>query len=175
MREAWTQSELHILLRSNTGPATPRSGKKKAHKHNIFGSVALGTTPGLSRGQSGFVPGTKTLCPRDKPRLSPCFTQWKLNLSQGQTRERRVAEKVYVLKFMCFFFSGHVRPRQGTEICTLGVPSSLDFLNQVLCAIYARHRPKMWRTSPDSRAEKRSRILSHIWLSWSFRSWFSRR
>ena len=42
-----------------------KSGKKKAHKHKLFGPVALGTPqecprdkPGLSPGQSGFVPGT---------------------------------------------------------------------------------------------------------------------
>ena len=64
------------------------SGKKKAHKHKLFGPVALGTPrecpgdkPGLSPGQSGFVPGTNpgfllTLhsgspeCPWDKPSLS---------------------------------------------------------------------------------------------------------
>ena len=41
------------------------SGKKKAHKHKLFDPVALGTPrecpwdrPGLSPGQSGFVPGT---------------------------------------------------------------------------------------------------------------------
>ena len=43
------------------------SGKKKAHKHELFGPVALGTTPGLSQGQTRFVPGTNPLCPRDKP------------------------------------------------------------------------------------------------------------
>ena len=44
------------------------SGKKKAHKHKLFGPVALGT-------QSGFVPGTNRVCPRDK-----------VGLSQGQTQ-----------------------------------------------------------------------------------------
>ena len=34
------------------------SGKKKAHKHKLFGPVALGTTPGLSLGPTHFVPGT---------------------------------------------------------------------------------------------------------------------
>ena len=64
------------------------SGKKKAHKHKLFGPVALGTPrecrrdkPGLSPGQSGFVPGTNPgfllilhsgspVCPWDKPSLS---------------------------------------------------------------------------------------------------------
>ena len=59
----------------------------------------------MSRGQTGFVPGTKWVCPRDKPRFSPYFTQWKPSLSLGQTqfvpgtfRGRRAAERVYVLK-----------------------------------------------------------------------------
>ena len=50
------------------------SGKKKAHKHKLFGPVALGTPRecprdklGLSPGQSGFVPGTN-------PGFSPYFT-----------------------------------------------------------------------------------------------------
>ena len=65
-----------------------QSGKKKAHKHKLFGPVALGTPrecprdkPGLSPGQSGFVPGTNPGCllilhsgspvrPWDKPSLS---------------------------------------------------------------------------------------------------------
>ena len=64
------------------------SGKTKAHKHKLFGPVALATPrecprdkPGLSPGQSGFVPGTNPgflltlhsgspVCPRDKPSLS---------------------------------------------------------------------------------------------------------
>ena len=64
------------------------SGKKKAHKHKLFGPGALGTPrecprdkPGLSRGQSGFVPGTNPgfllilhsgspVRPWDKPSLS---------------------------------------------------------------------------------------------------------
>ena len=58
---------------------------KKAHKHELFGPVALGTAPGTSRGQTGFVPGTSPLCPRDKPRVSPYFTQWKPSLLQEQT------------------------------------------------------------------------------------------
>ena len=59
----------------------------------------------MSRGQTGFVPGTKWVCPRDKPRFAPYFTQWKPSLSLGQTqfvpgtfRGRRAAERVYVLK-----------------------------------------------------------------------------
>ena len=59
----------------------------------------------MSSGQTGFVPGTKWVCPRDKPRFSPYFTQRKPSLSLGQTRfvpgtfrGRRPAERVYVLK-----------------------------------------------------------------------------
>ena len=81
------------------------SGKKKAHKHKFFGPVALGTTPGMCLGQIGLFPGTNPLCPRDKPRFSPYFTQWKPSLSLGQTqfvpgttRGRRAAQNVYVSK-----------------------------------------------------------------------------
>ena len=55
-----------------------KSGKKQAHKHRFFGPVALGTTPGLSQGQTQvfslfytmeaqFVPGTDPVCPWDNP------------------------------------------------------------------------------------------------------------
>ena len=57
----------------------------------------------MSPGQTGFVPGTKWVCPRDKPRFSPYFTQRKPSSSLGQTqfvpgtfRGRRAAERVYV-------------------------------------------------------------------------------
>ena len=53
------------------------SGKKKAHKHKLFCSVGLGTTPGLSRDFTGFVPGTNPVKTWDKPGFSPYFTQWK--------------------------------------------------------------------------------------------------
>ena len=70
-----------------------KSGKKKAHKHSLFGPVA-GTTPGMSRGQTGFVPGTNPgfllivhngspVCPRDKP-----------SLSSGQSRGGRAQKEL---------------------------------------------------------------------------------
>ena len=71
------------------------SGKKKAHKHKLFGPVAL---------------GTPRECPGDKPvpGTNPGFLlslHWKPSLSLGQTqfvpgtfRGRRAAERVYVLK-----------------------------------------------------------------------------
>ena len=59
----------------------------------------------MSPGQTGFVPGTKWVCPRDKPRFSPYFTQREPSSSLGQTqfvpgtfRGRRAADRVYVLK-----------------------------------------------------------------------------
>ena len=51
------------------------SGKKKAHKHKLFGPVALGTPAN--------VPGTNRVCPRDKPRFVPGTNP---GLSQGQTQ-----------------------------------------------------------------------------------------
>ena len=35
------------------------AGSPKAHMHELFGPVALGTTPDFSQGQTRFVPGTK--------------------------------------------------------------------------------------------------------------------
>ena len=74
--------DIHAIVAENSRKGWPFR-PKKAHKHKRFGPVALGTTPGNSRGQSGFVPvpGTKPgfllllhngsqSCPRDKPSLS---------------------------------------------------------------------------------------------------------
>ena len=81
------------------------SGKKKAHKHKLFGPVDLGTPRECPRDKPGFVPGTKWVCPRDKPRFSSYCTQRKPSLSLGQTqfvpgtfRGRRAADRAYVLK-----------------------------------------------------------------------------
>ena len=59
----------------------------------------------MSPGQTGNVPGTKWVCPRDKPRFSSYFTRRKPSLSLGQTqfvpgtfRGRRATDRVYVLK-----------------------------------------------------------------------------
>ena len=75
------------------------SGKEKAHKHKLFGPVGLGTTPGMSWGRTWFVLGTNPLSPRNKlishsgspgcPGTTPACPQ---------SRGRRAAEKVYVLK-----------------------------------------------------------------------------
>ena len=56
---------------------------------------------------TGFVPGTNSVKPWDKPGFPPYFTQWKPGkpglvpgtspgVSTGQTRGRRAAQKVYV-------------------------------------------------------------------------------
>ena len=52
-------------------------GKKKAHKHNFFCPVGLGTTPGLSRGFRRVVPGTNPVKTWDNPGFSPYSTHWK--------------------------------------------------------------------------------------------------
>ena len=96
---------------SNFGPEGPKNSsggiEGSQHKHKLFGPVGFGTTPGLSQGQTGFVPatnpgqthvfslfytveaqfvpGTNPVCPRDKP-----------SLSQGQT-----GGKGQQKKFMC--------------------------------------------------------------------------
>ena len=84
---------------------------KKAHKHKFFCPVALGFSPGLSRGQTRLVPGTNPVKTWDKPRLSPnCTTQWKPGKpgfvpgthpgsSLEQTNPgKKAAQKVYVKK-----------------------------------------------------------------------------
>ena len=74
----------------------------------------------MSPGQTGFVPGTKWACPRDKPRFSFYFTQRKPSLSLGQTRfvpgtfrGRRAADRVYVLKVYVPFSFPIVRSSGG--------------------------------------------------------------
>ena len=62
------------------------SGRTKAHKHKLFGPVALGMSSALSQAQLGFVSGTNPLCPRDKPSFSPYSAQWKPSLSLGTNR-----------------------------------------------------------------------------------------
>ena len=80
----------------------------------------------MSPGQTGFVPGTKWVCPRDKPRFSSYFTQRKPSLSLGQTqfvpgtnRGRRAADRVYVLKVYVPFsfpiFGGSARVTRGAQ------------------------------------------------------------
>ena len=82
------------------------SGKKKAHKHKVFGPVALGTTPDLSQGQTQFVPGT-----------NPGFL---LVFHSGSPvcpseRGRREAEKVYVLKFYVPFSLAATSDTKGAQ------------------------------------------------------------
>ena len=50
---------------------------------HLFGPVALGTTPGLSQGQTQFVSGTN-------PGLSPYFTQWKLGHAWVEGRQKKL-------------------------------------------------------------------------------------
>ena len=91
----------------------------------------------MSPGQTRFVPGTKWVCPRDKPRFSSYFTQRKPSLSLGQTqfvpgtfRGRRAADRIYVLKvYVPFSF-----PRYD---CTIGGPQDGNEWRKyrvVLCA-----------------------------------------
>ena len=97
IRDAKFQIKFQILFTKN-------SGKRKAHKHKLFDPVGFGTARVCpwdkpdSSGTNPVVPGTNPgfllvlhsgspVCPRDKP-----------SLSLGQTRGRRAAEKVYVLK-----------------------------------------------------------------------------
>ena len=51
--------------------------------------------------------------------------------------------------------SGHVRPRQGTEICNFGAPSPLIFWIFIQW-IFFPGETKIWRKLPDVRAEKKA-------------------
>ena len=88
----------------------------------------------MSPGQTGFVPGTNRVCPRDKPRFSSYFTQRKPSLSLGQTqfvpgtfRGRRAADRVYV--FFRFLTSACDRGKrlQRDKECSK-TPASLSIL-----------------------------------------------
>ena len=83
--------------------------------------------------------------------------QFVHNRTNGYVRTSQCLESV--------ISSGHLRPRQGTEICNFGAPAPLDFfLNiflqwifflflQVFYVVWQGDRPKTWRKLPDSRAE----------------------
>ena len=91
----------------------PYSRKKKAQKHDFFLSgwswddpgFVPGISPGLSLGQarvfSLFYTVEARVCPRDKP-----------SLSLGQSRGRRVTQRVYVKKvyvpFLLATYFGHL-------------------------------------------------------------------
>ena len=86
-----------------------------------------------------------------------------------------------LIRFFKKSCSGHIQPRQGTEICNIGAPSPLDFfsLSPVEFSLFSRFTvqfskemaPKMWRKLPGFQAErKKRRILSRLWLLWFSRS-----
>ena len=49
-------------------------------------------------------------------------------------------------------FSGHVRPRQGTEICNFGAPSPLEALDWIFC-FFSRFSVQFSKTSPPKSGE----------------------
>ena len=66
----------------------------------------------MSRGQTGFVPGTNPRCPKDKPRFSAYFTPWKPSLPLAQTQfvlgtipGSRGDRKCLCLNSSCAFFA----------------------------------------------------------------------
>ena len=70
---------------------------RQENKHKLFCPVGLRFSPGLSRGQTRFVPGTNPVKTWDKPRFSPCFTQWKPGKPGDEGRHRKLnVKKVYV-------------------------------------------------------------------------------
>ena len=117
----FSRASVQIHCYQFNSPERRISGKKKAHKHTLFGRVALGTTPGLSQGQTQvfslfytmeaqFVPGTNLVCPRDNP------------------RRRRAAEKVYVL--------------------TVYVPFSLARITNCITFTFANFIPQELKSAP---------------------------
>ena len=95
------------------------SGKKKAHKHKLFSPIVLGTgpgmfrdNPGLSLGQTHFVPGITqffsflyAMEAQFVPGTNPVCSRDKLAMSLRQSRGRRAAEKVDLLKVYVLFRS----------------------------------------------------------------------
>ena len=156
------------------------SGKKKQHKHKLFGPDFVRTfltlTPGCP-GVKKFLPTTGAAGKRTfwcgRPRfsartsmtrrvveklctkkvcvdfLAPTLT-WRhaficLLSEKGSDMQARVFSNIYSNSrdsactnpdiFLSFSLakSGHVRPRQGTEICNFGVPSPLEALHWIFC------------------------------------------
>ena len=90
----------------------PFSGKKKAHKHKLFGPVAPGTTTGLSQGQTQFVPGTNLGCPWDKPVVFSLFYTVEAQFVPGTNPacpwDKPVTKgnrKSLCIKCLCAFFA----------------------------------------------------------------------
>ena len=98
-----TRDKTKFFHRENLGVGSP---KKKHININFLVRLPLGRPWDLSHGQTGFVPGTSPLCPRD-PRFSSYFPQWKPSLSMRQPQGRRAAGEVYALKVksLCAFFA----------------------------------------------------------------------
>ena len=112
---------LHVVASEASNPGIVRTAKQcverkqRAHKHKLLGPVAIGTTPGLSLGQTRFVPGTNPLCPRDKPRFSPYCTQRKPSLSgfvPGTIRGTKGGTKSLYVKSLCAFFARYARSQR---------------------------------------------------------------
>ena len=100
----------------------------------------------MSPGQTGFVPGTKWACPRDKPGISPYFTQRKPSSSLGQTqfvpgtfRGRRAAERVYVLKvFVPLSFPNTNFVDRG---CPIHLQLVLQYTSNLYCSAFGALEP----------------------------------
>ena len=76
------------------------------------------------------------------------------------------------------YASGHVRPRQGTEICNFGEFVSGGGVLQWICFLFLQVSVQLSKeidlkcgeNSPISGQRKMRRNLSCLWLSWFFRS-----
>ena len=74
--------------------------RKRHIKLNFLVRVGLGTTPRISLGQPGFVPGANPLCLRDKPGFSLLFYTVEAQFVPG-TSPGCPWDKGRQKKFMC--------------------------------------------------------------------------
>ena len=58
-------------------------------------------------------------------------------------------------------FSGHVRPRQGTEICNFGAPSPLEALHWIFC-FFSNFYVQFSKTSPLKSGESSEKSVEKI-------------
>ena len=63
-----------------------KSGKKRAHKHKLFGLAAVGTTPGMSQGQAQILSLLYTMEAQFGPWTNPVWP-WDIPGDEGQHKE----------------------------------------------------------------------------------------
>ena len=126
MRATITCGNASTLSAPRAAATSHCSGKKKAHKHKFFVQLVLGRPRVRPSDFTGFIPWDKSgenlqvislfytvearfhrVCPWDKP-------GW----SQGQSRGRRAAQKVYVKKVSVPFLLANCDPGRHVNVIT---------------------------------------------------------